>query len=301
MVLQGKAVVITGSGRGIGAAPAARAARLGARVVVNDVDGDVAEATAAAIRAAGGEAVAIAADITQWDEAGRLIAGCVEAFGRIDGLVNNAGLFRMGRIDELDPEHVTAMFAVNINGAAYCASHAVRRMIPQGSGTIVNLVSGAQMGLPTMGAYGATKGALATFTYAWAAELGAKGIRVNAVSPMADTRMVDTTMAYQQSHHLPVFAREQPAAEDNAPAICFLLSDLSSGLNGQVLRSEGRQIALIAHPVIIDPPLERDRWDEQAIAAAFDETLGRHLSPIGIASARVEPVGGGSAFWKTRT
>ena len=103
MVLQGKAVVITGSGRGIGAATAARAARLGARVVVNDVDGDVAEATAAAIRAAGGEAVAIAADITQWDEAGRLIAGCVEAFGRIDGLVNNAGLFRMGRIDELDP------------------------------------------------------------------------------------------------------------------------------------------------------------------------------------------------------
>lgn len=299
-MLKDKAIVITGSGRGIGAATAARAAALGARVVVNDIDADVAEQSAETIRQAGGQAVAIAADIASYDDAERLIAGCVAAFGRIDGLVNNAGLFRMARLDEIDARHIEALFSVNVAGAAYCASHAARRMIAQGAGAIVNIVSGAQMGIPTMGGYGATKGALATFTYAWAAELGGHGIRVNAVSPMADTRMVDTTMAYQESHGLPVFPREQPSAASNAPAVCFLLSDAAEGINGQVLRSEGRQITLVSHPMITDPTLERDSWDEAAIAAAFDQTLRARLCPIGIASGQITPTGAGSAFWKDK-
>src|ERR1700682_2092978 len=103
-VLEGKEVVNTGSGRGIGAACAKVAARQGASVVVNDIDAEPANETVAAIQAAGGKAVACVADITQWDEAGRLIQSCIDAFGKIDGLVNNAALFHTARIDKFDPK-----------------------------------------------------------------------------------------------------------------------------------------------------------------------------------------------------
>src|SRR5690349_12897016 len=99
-MLEGKAVVITGSGRGIGAACAKGVARQGASVIVNDVDAKLAEETVAAISAAGGTAVACVADITDWDQAGRLIDRCVAAFGKIDGLVNNAALFHRSRLDQ---------------------------------------------------------------------------------------------------------------------------------------------------------------------------------------------------------
>lgn len=299
-LLEGKAIVITGSGRGIGAACAERAAGLGAHVVINDLDADIAEAQAEKIRTSGGTAISHAADICDWDQSEALIEACVDRFGRIDGLVNNAGLFAMGRLEEMDRAELTAMLKVNVSGAAYCASHSVRRMLEQGSGSIVNIVSGAQMGIPAMGSYGASKGAIASFTYAWAAELQGTGVRVNAVSPLAATRMVEATVAYQRAHDLPAFEAGQPPADTNAPAICFLLSDLSSDINGQILRSEGQQIALVAHPVITHPIIEREDWNEVAIAECFADELKHKLSPVGIFEAKVEYIGSGSGFWKNK-
>lgn len=300
-LLSGKAVVITGSARGIGAACAARAANLGAAVVINDLDEEVALAKAGEICAAGGRAIAHAADITDWDATEGLIAACVENFGRIDGLVNNAGLFAMGRLDELDPAMLQATFAVNVAGSAYCAHHAARHMMRQGRGSIVNIVSGAQMGLRAMGTYGASKGAMASFTYAWAQELAGTGVRVNAVSPLAATRMVDTTVNYQQAHDLPVFNAGQPAAETNAPAVCFLLSDLAVGINGQTVRSEGRQVAVIAHPMIRLPVVEHDFWDEEKLAAAFAGELKDSLCPSGIVAGQIDYRATGSGFWAAKT
>lgn len=298
--LSGKAVVITGAGRGIGAACANRAAALGAAIVINDVDADAAESQAEAIRRSGGRAVAHAADITDWDAAGGLIATCVESFGRIDGLVNNAGLFAMGRLDELDPVMLRKTLDVNVVGTAFCAGHAVGPMLRQGSGSIVNIVSGAQMGLPAMGIYGASKGAVASLTYAWAQELAGTGVRVNAVSPMAATRMVETTLNYQRTRGLPTFDGGQPAAETNAPAVCFLLSDLSAHVHGQVLRSEGRQMALVAHPLIRLPVIERDAWSEEAIAEAFASDLDQVLCPVGIVSGSIDYRQAGSGFWASK-
>lgn len=187
-VLQGKAVVITGSGKGIGAACAKGAAHQGAAVVVNDID-DSAHETANAILAEGGKAVACLADVSKWDEAGRLIDCCLEAFGKIDGLVNNAALYNRARIDELEPESARAQVEVNVLGTMFCTAHAVRHMLEQGSGSIVNVVSGAHMGMPTMGVYGATKGAVASMVYTWAMELTGTGVRVNALSPFGRTRI----------------------------------------------------------------------------------------------------------------
>src|SRR5581483_10372895 len=120
ITLRGKAVVITGSGRGIGAACAKGAARRGASVVVNDIDEDVTHQTVAAIRAEGGTAIAAVHDITDWDQAGQLIAACIDAFGKIDGLVNNAALVEMKRLEEFDPKTARALVNVNIIGSLHC-------------------------------------------------------------------------------------------------------------------------------------------------------------------------------------
>lgn len=295
-ILEGKRIVITGAGRGIGAACAEYAASLGAAVVVNDLDPAPAEEVATRIRSNGGVAVSHAADISDWEAAAGLINRCVNEFADIDGLVNNAGLFRMGRLDELSPEHLQSILATNVIGTAYCAHHAARWMTPKGKGSIVNVTSGAQMGIAAMGAYGASKGAVASLTYAWALELGPRGIRVNAVSPMAETRMRQITDAYLTSHHLPLYEARQPPASSNSPLICYLLSDLAAAVNGQVVRIEGRQLSLVAHPAIAAPVLEND-WTIEALAHAFDTELRQRLLPVGIHATEVKPLATGSAFW----
>jgi len=295
--LENKAVVITGAGRGIGAACAKTAAQLGARVIVNDRDKEPAEQTAQEIRAAGGQAVSFVADITSWQGAADLIGHCVTTFGTIDGLVNNDGLFGMSRLDEMQPGQLETIFAVNVAGGVNCAHHAAKHMITRKSGCIVNVVSGAQMGIPAMGAYGASKGAMASFTYVWAQELAAHGIRVNAVSPMGMSRMVQITEAYQDQRNLPHYAVQPPPPEMNAGVVCFLLSDRARQVNGQVVRAEGKQLALVSHPMIAAPVLERDLWDFDAVAQAFDTQLAQRQLPIGIGSAEVTPISGGSTMW----
>ena len=156
------------------------------------------------------------------------------------------------------------------------------------------------MGLATMGVYGASKGAVASFTYAWAIELGPLGIRVNAVSPMAKIRMGGLTEKYLTSHGLPMFDAEQPPPSSNSPAICYLLSDLASQVNGQIVRIEGRQLSLVAHPMISMPVLEGD-WTVERVAEAFGQDLVKRQLPVGIHSAEIRPVDLGSRFWKKVT
>ena len=296
-VLEGKSVVVTGSGRGIGAAIAASAAEHGARVVVNDIDDAPVSATVAAIVGAGGDAIGCVADVSQWSEAERLIEECVSAFGRIDGLVNNAAVFGMNRLDEMSEAELRTALSVNVAGTAFCATHAVRRMLAQGSGSIVNVTSGAQAGIPTMGVYGATKGAVASFTYAWAAELAGTGVRCNALSPMARTRMVDITDSYLAAQGLLMPHGPSPDPETNAPVVVHLLSDASAGLNGQVVRIEGTHLSTMTHPAVWLPTIERDPWTVDAVRAAFDDELGDRLSPIGVVGMIPDIDLQGSAFW----
>lgn len=296
--LDGKAIVVTGAGRGIGAATVLHLAELGARVIVNDIDAETAAETSAAIRAKGGEAIAHAADITDWDAAAALIDGCVSGFGRIDGLVNNAGLFSLGRIDEVRRGELERLLSVNVVGSLHCAVHATRHMQAQRSGTIVNVTSGAQMGIPTMGLYGATKGAIATLTYAWALELADYGIRVNAVSPMANTRMVTATVAYHRDHGIENGPTAQSSAESNAPAVAYLLSDRSQGVNGQILRIDGENLSMVSHPAVVLPALARPGgWTAETIAQAFDSDLSGQLSPLGFTGIDIAGYGMPTSIW----
>ena len=289
--LKGKAVVVTGSGRGIGAGIAKLAASEGASVVVTDIDKAEAEQVAADIVKAGGKAVAHAADISDWNGAAGLIQRCVDTYGKIDGLVNNAGLFRLARVDEMTEADVRAIVSVNVFGTAFTARHAIPHMMKQKSGSIVNVTSGGHFGLPNMSAYGASKGAAASFTYAWSAEMKEFNIRVNALSPMAATRMADASTAYLASKGLKKTTNVNGVPpEANAPVVVYLLSDLAKDVTGQIVRIEGKELSLVSHPGVALPILERDAgWDVASVADAFTRELGKRQFPTGVVGLNVTP------------
>jgi len=275
--LKGHAVVITGAGGGIGAAYARGAAAVGAQVVVNDVNAAGAEAVVAEIRQAGGMAVAEIQDIRDPAAAEALIARCISEFGSITGLVNNAALFVDKPFEAESVDNLRALLEVNVVGLFNCGRAAVGPMLSQGRGSIVNVTSGAQTGQPGLSTYGATKGAVASFTYAWASELGARGVRVNAISPMASSPMSS-------------FSPALPPPEANVPPVLYLLSDASKGVNGQVVRIVGAKLSLMCHPANRAPVLEREVWDLASVAEAFATTLAANQLPTNVATYEVVSV-----------
>lgn len=300
--LDGKTIIVTGAGRGIGQAYARAFARLGAIVVVNDVVPGLAEATAEAIKREGARAFAHAADISNWDEAGGLIEASITTCGRLDGLVNNGGIFRIGRIDEaIDNNDLEDLLRVNVVGTFNCAAHAVSHMKALGSGSIVNVTSGAQMGIPAMGAYGATKGAIAAFTYAWALELADSGVRVNAVSPLAFTEQSHVATAYHAARGRELKRAKLVPPDANAPLVAYLLSDRSKAINGQVVRIEDTQLSLVSHPAVMLPLITRDAWTVDEIASAFDEDLVNRTAALGISGVEIVRSGPASAYWQGTT
>jgi NAD(P)-dependent dehydrogenase (short-subunit alcohol dehydrogenase family) len=270
------------------------AAAAGAHVVVNDIDQVAAEAVAGEIHRSGGRAIAFVADICTWSQAEQLIDHCVAEYGRIDGLVNNAGVFRMAPIADAREEDFRRLFEVNVFGLVACTVPAARRMAAQGSGSIVNMTSGAQKGLPGMGAYGATKGAVASLTYTWALELGRSGVRCNAVSPVAMTRMVDTMRDFLAAKGLPFPDFSQmPSAASIAPVIAYLLSDAAREVNGQIVRLESNRLGFVTHPAVLLPLLERPEWDISLIGEAFELDLLHRQVPVGSHAIKAEFVTSG--------
>lgn len=285
--LAGKAVVVTGAGGGLGAAYARHAASRGAAVVVNDVDAAAAGRTVDGIAAAGGKAVACAGDISVWSFGETLVDACVDAFGTITGFVNNAGIFRPALIDDVKEGDLRRMLEINVLGTAACAQAAVRRLRQIGKGgSVVNVASGSQAGDVALGGYASTKGAVASLTYSWAMELRGSGIRMNAISPLAET-----AMAAQNAHLMTLQAANRevhyaalPAADVNAPVVSFLLSDAAAAINGQVVRIAGRQLSYVTHPLIAPPMLEDD-WTLEKVMAAFAGPLEARQQRLGLAVA----------------
>ena len=299
-ILKGKAVVITGSGRGIGAACAKGAARQGALVVINDVNASEAEARAAEITAEGGTAIASPGDVTDWRQAGEIIRSCIDRFGRIDGLVNNAALLHHGRIDEFDEAAAQALVRVNVLGPMYCTAHAIKPMLAQGSGSIVNVVSGAHMGMPSLGVYGATKGAVASMVYTWALELANTGVRVNALSPMGATQLLTNSHHFIMGDGSPLSKQDQdleakglphlPPPGANSPVIEFLLSDQAAHVNGQLVRMDRGALQLYTHPALLMPPVVRSEWTAELVAKAFSEEFKDKQVPCGVLETTHIPV-----------
>jgi NAD(P)-dependent dehydrogenase (short-subunit alcohol dehydrogenase family) len=288
-VLDGKAIAITGSGRGLGAAYARHAASQGARVLVNDVDSGPAEEVVEAIRRAGGQADVVVADISDWDEAERFVSQCVERFGAIDGLVNNAGIETFGPPEEVTETVIRQLVNVNLIGAMFCGTHAIRRMLEQGHGVIVNATSGAQSGMRSQSVYAATKGALASLTYAWAMDLADRSIRVNAISPMAATTIGERAVGVRRSTAGMLTRDPLPSPDSNAPVVTFLLSDAARNINGQVVRIDRDNLALMTHPGVLYPALIKENWSLADVEDAFARELGGRLQPLGVSALEVQP------------
>jgi NAD(P)-dependent dehydrogenase (short-subunit alcohol dehydrogenase family) len=277
-VLDGRAVVVTGAGRGIGRGYALACAEQGAAVVVNDID-ESAEAVAQEIVDTGGRAIGVPADISDYEAAGRLVQSCLDEFQSLDGLVNNAGLFAVGSPTEASERDFRRLVDVNVLGSAFCGLHALRHMLDAGRGSLVNVTSGSQAGTKGLGAYAMTKGAVSSLTYSWALDVAGTGVRVNAVSPNAHTEMSETFERYRGTEAEGQNIGKDPAS--NAPAVLYLLSDLSAELNGQVVRIDAGNLTFVTHPQALAPFFTADAWTASSIAEVVRGEGARYVQPVG--------------------
>ncbi|MEC3977967.1 SDR family NAD(P)-dependent oxidoreductase [Amycolatopsis sp. H20-H5] len=265
-VLEGKAVMVTGAGRGLGLAYAQHAAASGAAVVVNDVDVELAEEVAEGIRASDRRVVASGHSVTDDGQAAAIIELCVTEFGAIDGLVDNAALNHKALPWDDDPTRVRALVDVNVLEPLFCGMAAATAMRERG-GVVVNVASGLVLGQPKAAAYSASKGAVASMTFSCAVDLAAHGIRVNAVCPLAWTRMIWDDPIEREN------GNPELSPDRIAPLVTFLLSDLAAGVTGQLVRFQGDRLHVVRQPGIKQPGLQRDHWEVEDFAAAFDGGL----------------------------
>lgn len=247
MGVRGNVAVITGAGAGIGRAAAALFAREGARVVVVDRNQERGAATAAEVTAAGGTAVFLAADVSRPDEVRRMVETTVEAFGRLDILVNNAAIYRQGDVVATAEADWQAMLDVNLTGPFLCAKYCVPVMRRGGGGVIVNVASEAGLvGIKGQVAYNVTKAGLIGLTRSLAVD-GAPDVRVNCICPgTSDTPLVAAAVARQPD---PAAARRALESarplnrlgrpEEIAFGILCLASDELAYATGAILSVDG--------------------------------------------------------------
>ena len=244
MSLKGRVAIVTGASGGIGSACARRLARDGAAVVVHyHAREAAAEALAAEIRAEGGAALPLQADLSDPAAPAALVAAATEAFGRLDLLVNNAAVAEVAALEAIDAGHVQRHFAANV-GAVLFASQAAARAFGEAGGAIVNVSSiNASQPPPGGAVYSATKAAVEAITKSLAIELGPRGIRVNAVAPGAtDTGMLRSVlppgMAQQIREKTPLGNR-LGTPDDIAAVVAFLAGPDAAWITGQVINASG--------------------------------------------------------------
>lgn len=241
--LTGKVALITGGGRGIGAAISLRLARDGARIAVNYArDAAAAGSVVDRIQAAGGEAVALHADLSVTADALRLADDAYNVWGRLDILVNNAAVWEISPVAEITPEHLDRVWSVNVRGLFLLTQAALAHFGTEG-GRIINVSSGAAAAAPAgMGVYSASKAAVETLTRTAAAELGARNITVNAVSPgMTETEMLKQSLTPEYRSQViaqtPLGRLGRP--DDIADVVAFLTSYDARWVTGAVIPVSG--------------------------------------------------------------
>lgn len=240
--LQEKVAIVTGAGQGLGRSTALRFANEGAKVVVADMNRETAHDTVTTITSSGGEAIAVIVDVSLAQDAERMVTDALAEFGRIDVLVNNAGIVRDQLLMRMKPDEWDAVVATNLTAASVCCRSALRPMLKQRWGRIINISSVVgQSGNPGQTNYAASKAGLIGFTKSLAQEVASRGITVNVVAPgMIDTDMtaaLDDRAREALLGRIPVGRLGAP--EEIAAAVRFLASDEASYITGQVLSVNG--------------------------------------------------------------
>jgi 3-oxoacyl-[acyl-carrier protein] reductase len=277
-ILDGRGAVVTGGGRGIGRGHCLHLAANGASVVVNDIDRAEAEKVVAEIAAGGGKAVASDDDVSSREGARALVSRCVDEFGGIHALVNNAGNVRDRSFLKMTDEDFDQVLRVHVRGTFLCAQEAALRMKEQGrGGSIVNTVSAAHFGNFGQTNYAGSKGAIASMTYTWAFELARSGIRVNAISPSGTTRMSANAKIGGKTVELPFVDPEL-----NGPFVAWLCSDDASWVTGQIFGTGGDRVVILEQPRYGTGMYKPGGWSVEDLQQHMKSVFGAKLEPFGL-------------------
>jgi NAD(P)-dependent dehydrogenase (short-subunit alcohol dehydrogenase family) len=294
-ICEGRVVIVTGSGRGLGRAHALELATHGARVVVNDLGCELdgsgggtgpAGEVVAEIRAAGGAAIANGDDVADFDGAGRMVAAAMEAFGGLHAVVNNAGFVRDRMFANAAEDEWDAVVRVHLKGHFAVARHAAAHWRDQAKAgelvdaRIINTSSGAGiLGSVGQAAYSAAKAGIATLTLVQAAELGRYGVTANALCPAARTRMTEGVFTEMMATPDQPDAFDAMAPENVSPLVAWLASAQSAHVTGRMFEVEGGKVGLATgwqHGPTVD---KGARWDAAELGPVIDDLVAQAPSP----------------------
>jgi NAD(P)-dependent dehydrogenase (short-subunit alcohol dehydrogenase family) len=296
--LEGKSVVVTGGGRGIGRAIAVAAAHEGANVVVADYGGavdrkqagssDAADAVVKEIEHAGGNAVAAAVDISTMQGGRQVVAAAMDSFGRLDGMVCSAGITNLKYLWNISEQEWDDVLGVHLKGHFSCAKAASKVMIPQRSGSMIFMSSGSLNGMPNTIAYSTAKSAILGFTWSTANGVGRFGVRANCMVPSAATRMSDgiygnagkLTDRFGDAMRSDLATGTYRDPANVAPFAVYLLSDRSQDVNGQIFRVQGYEVGRLGMLRYAPTMTNLGTWDVEQLAERVPAELGPDLQPL---------------------
>ncbi|GAB3151911.1 SDR family oxidoreductase [Microbacterium neimengense] len=296
--LDGRVAVVTGAGRSLGRAYALALAAAGAAVVVNDVDAASADTVVDEIRAAGGSATAAVAAVGSTAAAEQLVRAAVDAFGRLDILVANAGVLRDRVLWKMSDEEFDLVVETHLRGTFTCARAAASFLREQGEGGRIILIGSpaGQFGSFGQTNYAAVKAGIVAMARTWSLELARADITVNTVVPTALSPMTATIPAYAQAweDHLaglpvpPELRREKALGtpDDVAPLVVWLASERAAHVTGQAIGIGGDRLTLYAHPQVLDTDHRDGGWSAEEIDAAWADRFAAQAQPSGPPSRR---------------
>jgi NAD(P)-dependent dehydrogenase (short-subunit alcohol dehydrogenase family) len=289
-MLEGKVAIVTGAGQGVGRAIAEGLANAGASVVINDVgvtltgeteNASAAEEAAAAIREAGGKAAANRESVADWASAQRIVQTALDSFGRIDIVVNNAGILRDAIFHRMEPDEWRAVIDVHLHGSFNISRAAATHFRQQQSGSYIHMTSTAGLiGNFGQANYMAAKLGIVGLSRAIAMDMQRFSIRSNCIAPFAWSRMVSSIPTETEADKVRVAKLKQMTPEKIAPMVAFLGSDKAKNISGQIFAVRNNEIFLMSQPRPVRSLHRGEGWTPEALAEQLPGAFGPSLTPL---------------------
>jgi NAD(P)-dependent dehydrogenase (short-subunit alcohol dehydrogenase family) len=289
-MLDGKVAVITGSGRGIGKEIALLMSKEGAKVVVNDPgvseagegsDTKVADEVVEEIKGGGGDAVANYDPVGTWDAGQKIIQDAIDAFGKIDVVVNNAGILRDRILFKMSEEEWDGVLKTHLYGAFYCTRAAAPHFREQKSGRLIHFTSTAGLiGNVGQTNYASAKLGMVALSRSCALDLARYNVTSNCIAPFAWTRLIATIPTDDPEQAAKVEKIKKMTPADVAPLAVFLASEDSQNITSQVFGVRGKEIYLFSQPRIIRSIHDGDGWTPAKLADILEQTMSAHFHPL---------------------